>query len=202
MDSRWVSIAMLTAAVALAPAVTFAQSAPPAAKERTPATSADKNGDKSKLTAGDRKFITHALHGSMAEVELGKLASERASSDAVKQFGQRMVDEHGKASDELQKIAQEKGVSPPTEMESKHKKLHDRLSKLSGADFDRAYMDEMVKDHRSDVKSFQREATNAKDPDVKGFAAKTLPTLQDHLKQAESIHGQVRTAGKGGSTKK
>ena len=200
MDRRWISIAALTAAVALAPAVSFAQSAAPATKEKPPATSMD--ADKGKLTAADRKFVTEALQGGMAEVELGKLASERASNDAVKQFGQRMVDDHGKAGDELKKIAQDKGITPPAEMDAKHKKLHDRLSKLSGAAFDRAYMDEMVKDHRADVKNFQRESTGAKDPDVKGFAAKTLPTLQEHLKQAESVNGQVRTAGKGGETKK
>jgi putative membrane protein len=202
MDRRWISIAALTAAVALAPAVTFAQSAAPATKEKRPATSTDKDADKGKLTAADRKFVTEALQGGMAEVELGKLASERASNDAVKQFGQRMADDHGKAGDELKKIAQDKGMSPPMEMDAKHKKLHDRLAKLSGAEFDRAYMDEMVKDHRTDVKNFQREASGAKDPDVKAFAAKTLPTLQEHLKQAESVHGQVRTAGKGGDTKK
>jgi putative membrane protein len=202
MDRRWISIAALTAAVALAPAVTFAQSAAPATKEKRPATSTDKDADKSKLTAADRKFVTEALQGGMAEVELGKLASERASNDAVKQFGQRMADDHGKAGDELMKIAQDKGMSPPMEMDAKHKKLHDRLAKLSGAAFDRAYMDEMVKDHRTDVKNFQREASGAKDPDVKAFAAKTLPTLQEHLKQAESVNGQVRTAGKSGDTKK
>jgi putative membrane protein len=192
MDRRWVSIVALAAAVAVAPAGTFAQSAAPATKD----------ADKGKLAASDRKFVNEALQGGMAEVELGKLASERGSNDAVKQFGQRMADDHGKAGDELKKIAQDKGITPPAEMDAKHKKLHDRLSKLSGAAFDRAYMDEMVKDHRTDVKYFQREATSAKDPDVKGFAAKTLPTLQEHLKQAESVHGQVRTAGKGGESKK
>jgi putative membrane protein len=201
MERRWISIAALAAAVAVAPAVTFAQSATPATKEKAPATSMSKD-DKSKLSASERKFVTEALQGGMAEVELGKLASERASNDAVKQFGQRMADDHGKAGDELKKIAQDKGVTPPSELDAKHKKLHDRLSKLSGAAFDRAYMDEMVKDHRMDVKNFQREANSAKDPDVKSFASKTLPTLQEHLKQAESVHGQVRTAGKSDSGKK
>lgn len=201
MDMRWFSIAGLVAAVAFTPAVTFAQPAAPATKDRPPATSMDKDA-KGTLSAADRTFVTEALQGGMAEVELGKLASERASNAAVKQFGQRMAEDHAKAGDELKKIAQDKGVTPPPDMGAKHKKLHDRLSKLSGAEFDRVYMDEMVKDHRADVKNFQREAKSGKDPDVKGFAAKTLPTLQDHLKQAESVHGQVRTAGKSADTKK
>jgi putative membrane protein len=202
MNRRWVSIATLVAAVALAPAVTFAQSTAPATKDKPAATTTDKSSDKSKLSSGDQKFVTEALKHGMAEVELGKLASEKASNDAVKQFGQKMAEDHGKAGDELKKIAQDKGVRPPTAMDDKHKKLHDRLAKLSGAQFDRAYMDEMVKDHRSDVKEFQKQAKSAKDEDVKAFAAKTLPTLQDHLKQAESVHGQVRTAGKSDTGKK
>ena len=201
MDRRWVSITALMAAVALAPGVTFAQSAAPATKESKPP-AMDKSADKGKMTSSDHKFVMDALKGGMAEVELGKLASEKASNDAVKQFGQRMADDHGKAGDELKKIAEDKGMTPPTAMDDKHKKLHDRLSKLSGAAFDRAYMDEMVKDHKTDVKEFQREANSAKDPDVKAFAAKTLPTLQEHLKEAQSVHGQVRTAGKSDSGKK
>jgi len=107
-----------------------------------------------------------------------------------------MAEDHGKAGEELKKIAQDKGLAPPTELDGKHKTLHDRLAKLSGSEFDRAYMDEMVKDHRKDVKEFQREAEKAKDPDVKSFASKTLPTLQDHLKEAETVHAQVKGSAK------
>jgi putative membrane protein len=187
MTIRWGIALGMVAAVAVAPAVTLAQSAAPAA------------ADKSTLAASDRKFVTQALQHGMAEVELGKLASEKASHDQVKQFGQRMVDDHGKAGEELKQIAQDKGITPPGEMDAKHKKLHDRLSKMSGAEFDRAYMSEMVKDHRNDVKEFQREAKSAKDADVKSFASKTLPTLQEHLKQAQAIDKQVKqTAGAAG----
>lgn len=200
--TRWMSAVSLIAAVAIAPVWAAAQSptpSPPATKDK-PAAAADRAASKNggKLASSDRKFVTEALKHGMAEVELGQLASEKASNDAVKQFGQRMVDDHGKAGDELKKIAQDKGVTPPAEMDSKHKRLHDRLSKMSGAAFDRAYMDEMVKDHRNDVKEFQREAKGAKDQDVKSFASKTLPTLQEHLKQAESIRSQVSGSAKGG----
>ncbi|MBM4442576.1 MAG: DUF4142 domain-containing protein [Candidatus Rokubacteria bacterium] len=213
MRTRWIWTATLVGALAFTPALTVAQSSTPATADKAPAdkpaeTRGDKagkaaaRGDRSdnvngKLASGDRKFVMDALKHGMAEVELGKLASEKASNDAVKQFGQRMVDDHGKAGEELKKIAQDKGLTPPAEMDTKHRKLHERLSKMQGAEFDRAYMDEMVKDHRNDVKEFQKHAKNAKDADVKSFASKTLPTLQDHLKQAEGLRGQVRTAGKG-----
>ena len=177
----------MAAALAFAPLVTFAQSG----KARE--TKAD-----TKVASGDRKFVVEALRGGMAEVELGKLAGEKASNDSVKQFGKRMVDDHGKAGEELKKLAQDKGITPPTDLEAKHKKLHDRLAKLSGPEFDRAYVDEMVKDHRKDVKDFQREADRAKDPDVKAFAAKTLPTLQEHLKQVEDLQAQVKGTAKAG----
>jgi putative membrane protein len=179
MKMRWITTAIVAAAVALAPAWGSA---------------ADKSA--SKMPSGDRKFVMEALKGGMAEVELGKLASERASNDAVKQFGKRMADDHGKAGEELKKLAQGKGLTPPTELDGKHARLRDKLAKLSGADFDRAYVNEMVKDHKKDVKEFQREAEKAKDPDVKSFASKTLPTLQDHLKQIEDIQTQVKGSAK------
>jgi putative membrane protein len=179
----------MAAAVANAPAVTLAQSTPPPAEKRAAA-------DKGKMASGDRKFVMEALKGGMAEVELGRLATEKASNDAVKQFGQRMVDDHGKAAEELKKIAQDKGIDTPAALDGKHRKLRDRLAKLSGPEFDRAYVSEMVKDHRKDVKEFQREAEKAKDPDVKSFASKTLPTLQDHLKQVESLQTQVKSTAK------
>jgi putative membrane protein len=114
----------------------------------------------------------------------------------VKQFGKQMVDDHGKAGDELMKLAQDKGLNPRTELDGKHARLRDKLAKLSGAEFDRAYVNEMVKDLKKDVKEFQREAEKAKDPDVKSFAGKTLPTLQDHLKQIEDIQTQVKGTAK------
>jgi putative membrane protein len=190
MTIRMVIALGMVAALAFAPAVTFAQSSTPATSGKAaPA-------DKSKMPSGDKKFVMEALKGGMAEVEFGKLASEKASNDAVKQFGKRMVDDHGKAGDELKKLAQDKGITPPSELDGKHRKLHDRLAKMSGAEFDRAYVNEMVKDHKKDVKEFQREADKAKDPDVKSFAAKTLPTLQDHLKQIESLHDQMKGSAK------
>ncbi len=139
------------------------------------------------VPAADKKFMREAAEGGLAEVELGKLATEKASSEEVKKFGQRMVDDHSKANDELKQLASSKSVNLPNELSAKDKMTKERLSKLSGESFDRSYMQDMVKDHKKDVADFARESNSAKDPDVKQFASKTLPTLKDHLKEAEGI---------------
>jgi putative membrane protein len=144
-----------------------------------------------RLTA-DKTFLTKAAEGGMAEVELGKLAQQRAASDAVKKFAKRMVDDHSKANEELKTIAVNKGVTLPAGLNAKDQATMDRLSKLNGPEFDRAYMDDMVRDHRTDVAEFRREADHGSDPDVKAFAAKTLPTLEDHLKMAEETQRQLK----------
>jgi putative membrane protein len=145
--------------------------------------------------AADQHFVMEAANGGMAEVELGKLAADKASSDEVKKFGQRMVDDHGKANDELKKLAENKNITLPTAPDAKHKATIDRLSKLSGEAFDRAYMQEMLKDHRKDVSEFRTESKSGKDADVKAWAAKTLPTLEEHLKLAQDANKAVGTSG-------
>jgi putative membrane protein len=146
----------------------------------------------SKMARGDQKFMKEAAGDGMAEVQLGQLAEQRAASDSVKQFGKRMATDHAKAGDELKQLASQKGVELPTALDRGHQRLYDRLSKLTGADFDRAYMKEMVKDHDKDVKAFQKEADAGKDPDVKAWAAKTLPTLKEHQDQAKQVMASVQ----------
>ena len=153
------------------------------------------------VAAADKKFMKEAAEGGLAEVELGKLASEKASSREVKDFGQRMVDDHSKANEELKQIAGTKGVTLPENLSAKDKMLKERLSKLNGENFDRAYMENMVKDHKKDVADFNRERTSGKDNEVKQFAGKTLPTLKEHLKKAESIAPSAKGATAGGSAK-
>lgn len=140
-------------------------------------------------------FVQEAAVGGMAEVELGKLASERASSDQVKQFAQRIVTDHSKANDELKALAQRKSIMVPGSLDAKHKATHDKLAKLSGAAFDRAYMEEVRDDHRKDVEAFREQSRSGSDPDIKAFAAKTLPTLEAHLKLAEQTNAAVGTSG-------
>ncbi len=156
------------------------------------ATVASAQDTANRMGSPDNVWITKAAQGGMAEVELGKLAQSNASSDAVKQFGQRMVDDHTKAGEELAKIAADKGITLPTGLDAKNQATKDRLSKLSGKEFDRAYMQDMVKDHRGDVAEFKKEAASGKDPEVKAFASKTLPTLEEHLKLAEQTLASTR----------
>ena len=156
----------------------------------------------SALSPSDRTFVTQAAHSGLAEVELGRLAADQASNADVKQFGQRMVDDHGKAIDELKGLASQKKVPLPTDLDARHKAEHARLSKLSGASFDRAYMTAMVGDHANAVASFQRASKTAKDPDLKAWAGKTLPTLQDHQKMAREISAKVRGTAPATATRK
>ena len=141
----------------------------------------------------ERAFVEKAAMGGMAEVQLGQLAQQKASNDQVKQFGARMVQDHGKANDELKKVASDKGIELPASLDKKHEKELQRLQKLSGAEFDRAYMKHMVGDHKKDVSEFEKESKSGKDAAIKGFAAKTLPTLQEHLKLAKSVDEAVKS---------
>jgi putative membrane protein len=131
--------------------------------------------------------MKEAAGGGMAEVQLGKLAQEKSSSDQVKQFGQRMVDDHSKANQQLEQMAQQKNVRLPKQPGAREQAEKARLEKLSGDEFDKAYMSHMVADHKKDVAEFQKESSAARDPEIKSFASQTLPTLQEHLKQAQSI---------------
>ena len=144
------------------------------------------------VPAGDLAFVKKAAVGGLAEVEMGKMAQQKGSSDQVKQFGSRMVEDHSKANDELKQVATAKGIALPTDLDAKHKSKMDKMQKLSGAQFDRAYMDDMVADHKEDVADFKKQANGGKDSDLKAFAAKTLPTLEDHLKMAQSTDAAVK----------
>ena len=154
----------------------------------------------SKLAHGDKSFIEEAAKGGMAEVQLGQLAAQKGGSEDVKKFGQKMADDHSKANDQLKQLASSKGVGLPTDIDRSAKREHDKLSKMSGADFDREYMKHMVSDHKKDVKDFQKEAKSAKDPDVKSFASSTLPTLEQHLQLAQQTDAAVRGASRSGAT--
>jgi len=138
----------------------------------------------------DRTFAQKAAAGGLAEVALGQLAQQNASSPEIKQFGQRMVADHTQANQELQRIAQTESLTLPTAPESKDQALQKRLSGLNGAAFDAAYTQNMVKDHQADIAEFQREAQSGKDPALRAFAQKTLPILQEHLQMAQAVSKQ------------
>jgi len=144
------------------------------------------------MTSQDRNFLMDAAEGGMLEVELGRVAAQKGASEAVKQFGQKMVDDHGQANTELMSIATSKGVTLPTELDEKHRAHVTKLSGMTGAEFDREYSKMMLSDHNKDVSEFEKESTKGADPDLKAFAAKTLPTLQQHLEMAKALPGNER----------
>jgi putative membrane protein len=148
-----------------------------------------------KVQRSDRNFIEKAAGGGKEEVELGRLAQSKASNEAVKQFAQRMVEDHANANKELMELAANKGVKLDDKAPKKNPMM-DRLSKLQGADFDREYVKEMVKDHKKDVAEFRRMHSGAVDPNLKAWIDKTLPTLEDHLKTIEGIQSQIASAKK------
>lgn len=154
----------------------------------------------SSLSATDKKFVMKAAQGSKMEVELGNLALQNASSDAVKQFAERMVNDHKKAGEELASMASQKGVTLPADMAADGKKMHGKMAKLQGAAFDKAYMQHMVKDHQKDVAEFEKQSNSGSDSDLKAWASKTLPTLREHLDQARSISQTVSSGSATSST--
>lgn len=143
------------------------------------------------VTGGDLQFMQDAASGGMLEVELGRMATEKAASAEVKKFGQRMMDDHSKAGQELAQLAGQKKVMLPQEKSPAQKEMMDRLSKLNGAAFDRAYVADMFEDHEKDVTAFEAVAKTATDKDVKDFTAKTLPTLKEHLEMIRGIAGKM-----------
>jgi len=139
------------------------------------------------VTGGDLAFMNDAGPGSTAEVELGRLASERAASPEVKQFAQQMIADHSKAVENLKQLAQQKSVTLPPGILPQAKQTKEKLSKLSGENFDREYVKAMVEVHEKDVAAFDAVAKNATDADVKAFAAATTPTLKHHLEMIRAI---------------
>jgi putative membrane protein len=146
------------------------------------------------LAEVDMEFATDAAQGGLKEVQLGELAQQQAESVEVQQFGQRMVDDHGMANEQLIQIAQQKGIELPQELAGDAQQLYEELQQKSGQEFDQAYMDEMVSDHEEDVETFQEYAESGQDPDLTSFAEQTLPVLQEHLELAQQTQKQISAA--------
>jgi putative membrane protein len=196
---EWINVAAIVGAMTIAPAALAgvqdkpATTKPPATAKPAPMGTPQDTKATAAATGADSTFIRTAAMDGLAEVEHGKLAAQNAASDDVKQFAQRMVDDHGKANTELQALASQKNVSLPKELDAKHKAMHDKLAKMNGAAFDSAYMTHMATAHKEAVTLFQREGKAGKDPETKAFAEKTLPTLQEHLKMAQDISAKTKT---------
>lgn len=139
----------------------------------------------------DSKFLTKAASGGMLEVELGKVVAQRATTAAAKQFAQQMVTDHTKANNELKALAAKRNLTLPASLGDDQKKVYDAVLTEKGAKLDQKYVSEMVDDHEEDVKEFQEASTQAGDPAVKAFAAKTLPVLQMHLAMIKKIQANT-----------
>jgi len=149
------------------------------------------NGARKMMQSSDANFAMDAAQGGLAEVKLGKLAAAKAESPDLKAFGQQMVDDHSKANNQLKAVAQAQNMTLPADVNSAQQAMYDKLSKLSGSEFDKEYVKGMLKDHQEDVKKFAREEKTGKDPQIKSFAAETLPVIQGHLEKIKSIQSQM-----------
>jgi putative membrane protein len=135
----------------------------------------------------DKDFVEEAAQGGMAEVELGRLAAQKGSSGQVKTFGQQMVSDHERANQKLMMIASGKGLKVPTDTDAMHKMAKKRMEGMSGAEFDTQYLKSQVADHEKMVKLMSEQSKSGKDPELKAFAAETLPIVQRHLDMVKSM---------------
>lgn len=177
------------AAIGLLAQPALAQTQDTAQQQQQPAQAGEQQ-----LAQQDMEFATKAAEGGLKEVRLGELAQQQAASEEVRQFGQRMVEDHGQANDQLMQIAQDKGIELPQELSDEAQQLHDELQQKSGEEFDQAYMDEMVSDHQKDVEEFQQYTEEGQDQALVDFASQTLPVLQQHLELAARTQEQVVAA--------
>lgn len=161
-----------------------------AAKEQNEEKLEDTNIEK------DAEFAVQAASGGMMEVQLGKLAQTKAASDEVKKFGQLMADDHAKANEELMALAKQKNITLPTALTGKHQDHYTDLSEKSGAEFDQAYMDLMVKDHEEDINLFEKQAENGNDPELKSWAAGKVTTLRHHHEMAKATKEVINNTRK------
>ena len=135
----------------------------------------------------DASFYKEAAQGGLAEVAQGELAQQKGQSTDVKGFGQKMVQDHSAANDQLGALARTKGIDLPTSPSVGQKAMLEKLKLLSGDRFDESYIEAMVQDHKDDIAAFAKEAQNGQDPEARQFAQSTLPTLKMHLSMIQSI---------------
>jgi putative membrane protein len=143
------------------------------------------------LAGKEERFLKNAAQGGSAETQLGELAKQKATNKGVKDFAAMIAADHTKANDELKSLAEKKGVELPGDIEIGQKMAREKLERLSGAEFDKEWVQQMIKDHKKTIDLFEDASKDAKDPDVKAFADKTLPTLRGHLQHVEGLKKDV-----------
>ena len=148
-------------------------------------------GTAGKVTSGDQKMMRDIAHANLSEIAAGKLALEKSQSDDVKSFAQKMIDDHTKAQQELQTLADGKGVKLPAEPDAKHKAMAKMMSALKGDAFDKRYLKQGgLNDHENAHKLLERVEAKAKDADLQAYAAKTITAVDQHLSLAEETAGK------------
>ena len=187
----------VAAALALGASAAQAQSSSSQMNNNSmPKPSASMNGNSGmnqKVSKADRKFLMEGMQGDMAEVQLGKLAQQKGQSEDVKQFGQMLEQDHSQHLQQAQQEAQQLGVTAPQQLDAKHKATYERMSKLTGAQFDKQFTKHEVADHKKDIAEYQKQA-KSKGP-LAQFAQQTVPVLQKHLQTAQAAEGKGATAG-------
>ncbi|HYD32922.1 MAG TPA: DUF4142 domain-containing protein [Azospirillaceae bacterium] len=177
--------ALAVTALALFPTATRAQTA----GSTTPETQA-KETQAAGLQMTPAQFVQQAAQSGTFEVQSGQLAATKARSQEVKDFAQRMVDDHTRTNDDLKQIAQRKNMEVPTSMAQQHQTMLDTLNNLSGRDFETQYIQGQVQTHQQAVQMFEQQASQSQDADLKTFASSHLPSLRDHLQRAQNLAGQ------------
>jgi putative membrane protein len=143
------------------------------------------------VSSRDAKFLRKAAEGNSAEIQMGQMVAQRTQDQQVRNFAEKIVRDHTQANQQLQQIAQAKGIDLPQNPAKSDQRTITRLENLSGPQLDREAIDHWVKDHKKDIKEYNSEAKRARDPQVKQFAISTLPTLRDHLNNAETLQNGV-----------
>jgi putative membrane protein len=140
---------------------------------------------------GDRDFVKTVAENSLTEIKLGQLAQDQSASETIKKYGQRVMADHTKMTKELMPIAKSLNLTLPEKLDKKQQDWFDKLSKIKGADFDRAYVKDMISQHQEAIMKYEMEAKNSKNAEVKAWAEKWLPTVREHLKLAQAAAKEV-----------
>lgn len=194
-------VMMISGAVVVSGAVAMAQQNPAPMQRNTPANNPAANQtmnnaqqqqmqheqNREMHSMQDKAFVRKAEEGSMAEVQLGKLAQQKSNSEDIKQFGAKMVEDHTQLSEQMKPIAQEMGVNSPTQLSKKDRETVAKLENLSGAEFDKAYIKDMMKDHKKDLSEFQDTAQRTRNTQLKDAAQHGAQVIDQHLQMIQEI---------------
>ncbi len=172
------------------------------ANEMNHSGSAMSQSNSARMSTSDAQFAKQAAQANLAEVKLGQLAEQNGTNSTVKDFGKRMVNDHSNAEDKLKEAVEKDNITLPTTLSATDQATYDRLSKLSGERFDKAYAQDMVKNHTTDVAKFKHEANDGHNATIKNWASQTLPTLQEHLRLAKQMSQTVSASNSTTSTAK